>query len=322
MSIRIRLRRTGRAAALCAAGILITAGLGATHAAAATPTASPTPTTPTTTAAASTADAGGAIDAAKALQAVALPGANDWNCKPGAAHPRPVVLVHGTFVTGTLNWIELAPLLKARGYCVFAPTYGRMPNIPALAAIAPMERSAAELKTFVDGVLAATGASKIDMVGHSQGGLLPRYYQKFLGGAEKTERYIALAPTSHGTTLSGLATLLQSIKGAPEALLESWCPGCLDQTPGSAFLQKVNAGGDTAPGVEYTVISTKLDYIVTPVASQFLQGPNVRNLYTQDMCWYDLAQHATMQVDSEVLHEVMNVLDPANATRTGCRILP
>ncbi|MGY3684385.1 esterase/lipase family protein [Streptomyces sp. TE33382] len=159
MSIRIRLRRTGRAAALCAAGILITAGLGATHAAAATPTASPTPTTPASVTASTTGD-GGAIDAAKALQAVALPGANDWNCKPSAAHPRPVVLVHGTFVTGTLNWIELAPLLKAKGYCVFAPTYGRMPNIPVLAAIAPMERSAAELKTFVDGVLAATGASR------------------------------------------------------------------------------------------------------------------------------------------------------------------
>ncbi|MEU9993887.1 hypothetical protein [Streptomyces sp. NPDC050848] len=39
-------------------------------------------------------------------------------------------------------------------------------------------------------------------------------------------------------------------------------------------------------------------------------------------CRPSAAQHATLQVDSEALHEVMNVLDPANATRTGCRVLP
>ncbi|MEE1740528.1 hypothetical protein PUR49_29140 [Streptomyces sp. BE147] len=48
----------------------------------------------------------------------------------------------------------------------------------------------------------------------------------------------------------------------------------------------------------------------------------VRNVRTQDMCWYDPAQHATTRIDSEVLREVMNVLDPANANRTGCRVLP
>ncbi|MGW2014231.1 esterase/lipase family protein [Streptomyces sp. NPDC001927] len=305
MSLRHRLRRTARAVALCAAGVLVATGLTAA-------TAGPA-------AASSTADV---VAEAQALQAVGLPGANDWSCRPSAAHPRPVVLVHGTFVTGTLNWIELAPLLKAKGYCVFAPTYGRLPHIPVMAAIAPVEQSAAQLKTFVDGVLAATGASEVDMVGHSQGGLMPRYYQKFLGGAEKTKRFIALAPTSHGTTLSGFATLLQSVEGAPEALLESWCQACLDQAPGSDLLNRLNAGGDTVPGVSYTVIATRLDFIATPPSSQFLVGPDVRNLYTQDLCWYDLAQHATLQVDSEALHEVMNVLDPAHATRTGCRVLP
>ncbi|MFP3989617.1 alpha/beta fold hydrolase [Streptomyces sp. E11-3] len=310
MSIRLRLRRTGRAAALLVAGTLLAAGLTGTATATASTRADDADSRRTS------------IESAKALQASGLPGANDWDCTPSAAHPRPVVLVHGTFVTGTVNWIALAPLLKAKGYCVFAPTYGRMPNVPVMAAIAPVEQSAGELKTFVDGVLAATGAAEVDMVGHSQGGLMPRYYQKFLGGAEKTGRFVALGPTSHGTTLSGLATLLQAIDGAPDALLEDWCPACLDQAKGSDLLAKVNAGGDTVPGVEYTVIATKLDFIVTPVRSQFLEGPRVRNLYTQDLCWYDAAQHATLQVDSEVLHEVMNVLDPAGATPTGCRILP
>ncbi len=39
----------------------------------------------------------------------------------------------------------------------------------------PMERSAPQLAAFVDKVLAATGASKVDLVGHSEGTVMPRY---------------------------------------------------------------------------------------------------------------------------------------------------
>ena len=52
-------------------------------------------------------------------------------------------------------------------------------------------------------VLAATGAAKVDLVGHSQGGMMPRYYLKFLGGAALVNRLVALAPSNHGTTLDG-----------------------------------------------------------------------------------------------------------------------
>src|SRR5438128_1772103 len=77
-----------------------------------------------------------------------------------------------------------------------------------------IRQSAAELSAFVDNVLAATGAAKVDLVGHSQGGMMPRYYLKNLGGAAKVGVLIGLSPSNHGTTLNGLFTLGSYFPGA------------------------------------------------------------------------------------------------------------
>ncbi|MGY2060985.1 esterase/lipase family protein, partial [Nocardia gipuzkoensis] len=54
----------------------------------------------------------------------ALPGSNDWSCRPTAAHPNPVVLLHGTGGGAQTNWGVYVPLLANEGYCVYALTYG------------------------------------------------------------------------------------------------------------------------------------------------------------------------------------------------------
>jgi triacylglycerol esterase/lipase EstA (alpha/beta hydrolase family) len=264
-----------------------------------------------------TAHATSPIDAAKALAAPNVPGANNWSCRPSSAHPRPVVLVHGTFANGSVNWITDAPTLAARGYCVFALTYGAMPNIPVLRAVAPVADSAAQLSTFVDGVLAATQAAQVDIVGHSQGGMMPRYYLKFLGGAAKVHTLVGLAPSNHGTTLDGLAILASSFPGAA-GILNSGCPACADQIVGSALLARLNSGGDTVSGVDYTVISTRYDEVVTPYATQFLSGAGVHNVTLQNLCPSDISEHAAMAFDPVVLHETENALDPAHATTSTC----
>ncbi|RDG34933.1 esterase/lipase family protein [Streptomyces corynorhini] len=253
-----------------------------------------------------------------AVAAAPSSGWNNYACKPSAAHPRPVVLVHGTFANSVDNWLGLAPYLVNRGYCVFSLDYGQLPGVPFFGGLGPIDASAGQLAAYVDKVLAATGAAKADLVGHSQGGMMPRYYLKFLGGAPKVNALVGIAPSNHGTTLLGLTGLLKYFPDAADLLTDK-TPGLTDQVTGSPLLTKLNAGGDTVPGVRYTVIATRYDEIVTPYRSQFLTGSDVRNVLIQDLCPLDLSEHAAIGlIDRIAFHEVTNALDPARATPTTC----
>ncbi|GGJ02506.1 esterase/lipase family protein [Streptomyces brasiliensis] len=245
-------------------------------------------------------------------------GWNDYTCTPSAAHPWPVVLVHGTFGNSVDNWLSLAPYLKDRGYCVFSLDYGRLPGVPLFHGLGPIDESAEQLSAYVDKVLTATGAAKADLVGHSQGGMMPRYYLKFLGGAAKVNTLVGLAPDNHGTDLGGLTNLLPYFPGA-EDLLKATTPGLADQVVGSAFLTKLNQGGDTVPGVHYTVIATRYDEVAKPWRGQYLSGSDVHNVLLQDLCPLDLSEHVAIGLfDRIAFHEVANALDPAHATATTC----
>ncbi|MFJ8783017.1 esterase/lipase family protein [Streptomyces sp. NPDC102476] len=260
------------------------------------------------------------VPAAGAAQAATAPtsGWNDYTCKPSAAHPRPVVLVHGTFANSVDNWLALAPYLENRDYCVFSFDYGQLSGVPLFYGLGPIDRSAEQLKTFVDKVLAATGAPETELVGHSQGGLMPRYYLKFLGGAAKVNALVGIAPDNHGTTLSGITNLLPYFPGIQD-LLTTNTPALADQVVGSPFLTRLNEGGDTVPGVKYTVLATKYDEVVTPYRSQFLSGSGVHNVLLQDLCALDLSEHVAIGLfDRIAFHEVANALDPTHATPTTC----
>ena len=131
-----------------------------------------------------------------------------------------MVLVHGTFADMSDSWQALSPLLRNHGYCVFALNYGAHGGSDALGVYATgdIADSAAQLSAFVDRVLAATGAGRVDLVGHSQGGMMPRYYLKYLGGAAKVRTLVGLAPSNHGTTLNGLFTLGGLLAGRQRVL--------------------------------------------------------------------------------------------------------
>ncbi|HEY2834661.1 MAG TPA: alpha/beta fold hydrolase [Sporichthyaceae bacterium] len=221
---------------------------------------------------------------------------NDPGCHVTAVHPRPVVLVHGLGATASENWHFFAPYLAGQGYCVYAFTYGQEPMWPGRGGVAPMETSAQQLSTFVDEVLATSKASKVDIVGHSEGGIMPRYYLKFLGGAAKVAHFVAWAPPNHGTNISGLTDLRAFWPGFDDQMA-GYCGSCPEFMPGSAFLRRLNAGGDTVGNVEYTVLTSRYDYVVTPTTTSYLHGPHVHNILIQDVNPNAYPDHVAMAWD-------------------------
>lgn len=264
--------------------------------------------TPTLLAAAAAATLALAVSAGPSSAAtgdVSPPGANDYSCKPSAAHPYPVVLVPGTYETMAKNWAVMSPQLKDEGYCVFSLNYGVEYTVPASG---PIEDSAAELATFVQDVLKATRAKQVDVVGHSQGGMMPRYYIKYLGGTKTVHALVGIAPSNHGTTLQpnplsyvpGVSTGGDgppSTEAAPATLTApstgDFNAAGSEQMAGSAFLTDLNAGGDIQGKVLYTTIATTHDEIVTPYTSEALAGPasQVTNVVIQDFCPLDPIEH-------------------------------
>ncbi|ALE73490.1 lipase [Pseudonocardia sp. EC080610-09] len=253
-------------------------------------------------------------------------GSNDWDCEPGADHPNPVVLVHGLSANQANNWAYIAPQLKQRGYCVFSLTYGRNPLAPPpltqVGGLAPMEASAAELSDFVDRVLDETGAEKVDIVGHSEGSLMPNHYVKFLGGAEHVDRYVGMTPLWDGTSTAGLALLNRTgeqlgLGPAIGLALDPLCASCRQFLRGSDFLAEMNSGGGPrVDGVDYTMILTRYDELVVPYTSGLMDGAD--NIVLQEGCPTDLAEHVAVAFDPVTLQHITNALDPDHAQPVRC----
>jgi len=213
------------------------------------------------------------------------------SCRPPAQHPDPVVLVHGTF--GATSWALIGPALARRGYCVFTFDYGNFGT-------GEIAQSARELAAFVDPLLARTHARQVSIVGHSEGGMMPRYYIRFLGGAAKVRDLIGLSPSNHGTE-SPLA-----LEGAALG-----CTACAEQEAvGSQFLDRLNRGDETPGPTDYTVIQTIYDEVVIPYTSAFLDGPAARvtNVGLQTRCPGDITGHIGIATDPVALQWVEDAL--------------
>jgi len=248
-------------------------------------------------------------------------GSNDYQCVPTESRPNPVVLVHGTFEDRNFSWSFVSPMLKDMGYCVYAINYGNNGTIP-------IRDSAKELRTFINGVLDApgtaqareagvTGAGKVSIVAHSQGGLMSRVYLKEEGGLGKVEDLVSLAASNHGTD--------NELARPAEA---SGCESCVQQFPyersprGNDFTEEVNAGDETPGDISYTQINTRFDDVVFPYFSAFLaesgsrngprttelNGSETTNFCLQDQFPADTTDHVGTQYDPFTFQVIVDAL--------------
>jgi len=246
------------------------------------------------------------------------PGANLSACSL-AQHPYPVVLVNGTFSVMEDDFGGLAPHLANDGYCVYTFNYGAPYSGSFVEATGPVPASASQLASFVQQVRAERGAAKVDLVGHSQGGMLAEYYAKVYGGAAFVHDLVGLSPTTHGTTLDGFAIAAQYFPGA-NLVVGTGCQACVDQESGSAVIQQLDNGPIAQAGVNYTIIETQDEYVVTPVGSAFINEPGVTNEYVQTFCSGDYVDHGNLSYDNVVFRLIENALSPATAQSPNCAI--
>lgn len=241
-------------------------------------------------------------------------GVNDFTCVPSKTHPRPVVLLHGTDSTAYSDYAAIGPRLVDAGYCVFALNYGGQPGA-ANFGTEDIRASSAQVAVFVDDVLSATGSDDVDIVGYSQGATVGRYFINKLGGAQVVGRWVGLASPSYGSSLYGLVPLAELIPGSMEIAAkilprEMVSPALWQQAQGSPFLDDLNSPTDTAPGVEYTTIASRVDEVIQPVTNVALRDPAATNVIVQDLCPADQSGHFRMPYDDFTIALVLAALDP------------
>ena len=258
-----------------------------------------------------------------------VPGTNDFTCTPRKG-THPVVLIPGTTEDAFTTWSYYGPRMQAAGLCVYTFNYNPMthPLVEAVSTTGNIYSTAAFMAHFVDKVLKSTGADKVDLVGHSQGGgPLPRAYIKYYGGDKKVNHLIGIVPSNKGTSILGMEKFLNE-PGTPANTIMSAgaryrnLESAPQQLQGSTFLKDLNAGGMTAPGVKYTVIATRFDNRVFPWTNALIPEPGAKNIVIQDVCPLDHSAHTNITYDPMTYQVVANALEPQRATPVRCSVRP
>lgn len=181
----------------------------------------------------------------------------------------PILFVHG-WNSNSSTWTTMIGRFQADGW-TSAELNNWSYNTSQSNAI-----TAQEIQAKVDQILAATGATKVDIISHSMGGLSSRYYSKNLGGSSKIDEWVSLGGPNHGTDTAYFCTQTS----------------CKEMRPGSTFLNNLNATDETPGTPNYRTWWSPCDSIINPDSSVSLTG--AVNTQTACISHSDLHQDATV----------------------------
>ena len=224
---------------------------------------------------------------------------------------RPVLLSPGTSVTPEENfsWNYMkAFTAQGRYWCAVTMPHHTFGEI----------QTAAEYLVHAIRTMHRRTSQKIAVLGHSQGGMNPRWALRFWPDTRTmVDDLIGMAPSNHGTT-----ALQTCIPGATTCAPAIW-----QQLDEARFIKALNSRAETFRGISYTVITTRLDQVVTPMSSSFLHtgAGKIRNIPVQDICPADVYDHNLLgTIDPVAYALVMDALrhrgpaDPPRIDRAVC----
>ncbi|MFE9255102.1 esterase/lipase family protein [Streptomyces sp. NPDC006879] len=169
---------------------------------------------------------------------------------PGAGHP-PVLLLHGLIDNRTV-FRPLARALSARGdRHVEAINYCPLTS--------DIRTAAGQLALHVEDLCLRTGHSEVDVVGHSLGGLIARYYVQCLGGDHRVRTAVTLGTPHRGTRVVPLMNAHPLVR---------------QMRPTSEIIQRL---AEAAPDCRTRFVSfwSNLDPVIEPVESASLDHPDL-----------------------------------------------
>ncbi|MDI9897510.1 alpha/beta fold hydrolase [Rhodococcus sp. IEGM 1381] len=185
---------------------------------------------------------------------------------------------------------------------------GRDATVVALpdGGVGDLTAQAGTLRDAADAALTRTGATSVDVVGYSAGGVVARIWAADLGGTEQARRIVTLGSPHHGTQVAGLAA----------QVLPDQCPtACQQLAPDSSVLAALNSGDETPEGPQWVSIWTDVDQVVTPPTSAELDG--AIDIPVQSVCADSTVDHGNLPRDPLVAAMVSAQLDGNSTVPLG-----
>ncbi|WP_446215994.1 lipase family alpha/beta hydrolase [Micromonospora sp. IBHARD004] len=236
-----------------------------------------------------------------AISAVATTARTAASEVTAAAGANPVIVVGG-LIGVSIAYEPIAARLRADGFQVF------IYQLPGLG-FGDIRESARALAAYVDQVRAATGAAKVDLVTHSEGGLVARWYVKFLGGVDKVDHYLSLGSPQQGTYAANILKFIGL--GSCAGII-----ACQQMSIGSDLLTALNGGDDTPGSVRWSTVRTWQDELVWPIANAAL-ADGATNVLIQSWCPLRVVGHLGLVLDGTTYTVVRQALTDATI-RPNC----